>query len=58
MAEILQNTPKNIDWKGTSWVDRGFSHPSRIIRSGTSCSGIGAIEYAFKRLMPDLLYCR
>ena len=50
MAEILQNTPKNIDWKGTSWVDRGFSYPSRIIRLGTLFSGIGAIEYAFKRL--------
>ena len=50
MAEILQNTPNNIDWRGTSWVDRGFSHPSRIIRLGTSFSGIGAIEYAFKRL--------
>lgn len=50
MAEILQNTPENIDWKGLSWVDRDFSHPSRIIRLGTSFSGIGAIEYAFKRL--------
>lgn len=48
--QIKQNSESNIDWKGLSWVDRDFSHPSRIIRLGTSFSGIGAIEYAFKRL--------
>lgn len=46
----IQNSSKNIDWNGPSWVERRFSHPSRIVRLGTSFSGIGAIEYAFKRL--------
>lgn len=47
---IEQNSKENIDWNGESWVDRKFAHPNRIIRLGTSFSGIGAIEYAFKRL--------
>jgi DNA (cytosine-5)-methyltransferase 1 len=47
---IEQNSQDNIDWEGESWVSKGFSHPERIIRLGTSFSGIGAIEYAFKRL--------
>lgn len=46
----IQNTLDNIDSKGISWVDREFSHPNRTIRLATSFSGIGAIEYAFKRL--------
>ncbi len=46
----IQNTPSNIDNSGISWVDMEFSHPERNIRLGTSFSGIGAIEYAFKRL--------
>ena len=46
----IQNTPENIDFEGVSWVQREFSHPERIIRLATSFSGIGAIEYAFKRL--------
>lgn len=50
MRHIEQNSKENIDWKGKSWVDREFAHPNRIIRLGTSFSGIGAIEYAFKRL--------
>jgi len=52
MSEIanIQNTPMNIDTTGTSWVDKDFSHPERIIRLATSFSGIGAIEYAMKRL--------
>lgn len=45
-----QNTIENIDTKGESWVYREFSHPERTIRLATSFSGIGAIEYAFKRL--------
>ncbi len=45
-----QNTVENIDTKGESWVNREFSHPERTIRLATSFSGIGAIEYAFKRL--------
>ena len=47
---IIQNTPSNIDTEGLSWALRKFSHPERVIRLGTSFSGIGAIEYAFKRL--------
>ena len=46
----IQNTQQNIDFNGPSWVNRQFSHPERTIRLGTSFSGIGAIEYAFKRL--------
>ena len=46
----IQNTQQNIDFDGPSWVNRQFSHPERTIRLGTSFSGIGAIEYAFKRL--------
>lgn len=52
MIEIFnqQNTEQNIDHEGPSWVNRPFSHPERTIRLGTSFSGIGAIEYALKRL--------
>lgn len=46
----LQNTKDNIDWTGTLWAKREFRYPTRIIRLATSFSGIGAIEYAFKRL--------
>lgn len=45
-----QNTLDNIDTKGEIWVNREFSYPNRTIRLATSFSGIGAIEYAFKRL--------
>jgi DNA (cytosine-5)-methyltransferase 1 len=46
----IQNTPQNIDTEGPSWVHREFQYPNRTIRIATSFSGIGAIEYAFKRL--------
>ena len=46
----IQNTIDNIDTKGVLWTEREFSHPERTIRLATSFSGIGAIEYAFKRL--------
>ena len=46
----IQNTEKNIDNEGISWVDREFSRPNATIRLATSFSGIGAIEYALKRL--------
>lgn len=49
-AMNIQNTPENIDIKGLSWVEREFEFPHRTIRIATSFSGIGAIEYAFKRL--------
>lgn len=45
-----QNTKENIDWDGVSWTERAFKYPNRKIRIGTSFSGIGAIEYALKRL--------
>lgn len=48
--KVIQNTESNLDKEGKSWVDREFSHPQRIIRLATSFSGIGAIEYAFRRL--------
>lgn len=48
-AEI-QNTPENIDTKGQLWVKKAFAYPERTIRLATSFSGIGAIEYAMKRL--------
>lgn len=46
----IQNTPTNIDTKGIIWVEKTFSHPERTIRLATSFSGIGAIEYAIRRL--------
>ena len=49
-TDKIQNTLANIDTEGLSWVEREFSHPERTIRLATSFSGIGAIEYAFKRL--------
>lgn len=48
--EIQQNTIENIDAKGQMWTERSFKYPQRVIRLATSFSGIGAIEYAFKRL--------
>lgn len=41
---------KNLEQLGESWFTKEFSHPNRTIRLATSFSGIGAIEYAFKRL--------
>lgn len=46
----IQNSPENIDAKGICWVDREFAYPDNTIRLATSFSGVGAIEYAFKRL--------
>lgn len=41
------NTKGNID---ILWTKRSFAYPNRKIRIGTVFSGIGAIEYALKRL--------
>lgn len=49
MNKNIQNTKENIDYKG-DWVSKKFAYPERVIRLATSFSGIGAIEYAFKRL--------
>ena len=32
---INQNTPENIDWSGTLWRERTFSHPERTITIDT-----------------------
>lgn len=48
--KIVQNSKDNIDWNGTPWQDRQFAYPKRTVRVATSFSGIGAVEYAFKRL--------
>lgn len=54
----IQNTKENIDASGVDWRTKEFSHPERTIRLGTSFSGIGAIEHAFKRLglKTDILF--
>lgn len=44
----IQNTIYNIDTE--SWIEKKFSNPDITIRLATSFSGIGAIEYAFRRL--------
>lgn len=49
MNKEIQNTKDNIDYKG-DWVSKKLAYPERVIRLATSFSGIGAIEYAFKRL--------
>lgn len=49
MNKEIQNTKENIDYK-EDWVSKRFAYPERVIRLATSFSGIGAIEYAFKRL--------
>ena len=46
----IQNTLINIDSSGIDWRNKSFEFPNRIIRLGTSFSGIGAIEHAFHRL--------
>lgn len=46
----IQNTKNNIDYSTPNWRDREFAYPNRLIRIGTSFSGIGAIEHAFHRL--------
>ena len=54
----IQNTKANIDTSNINWQTRDFSHMERTIRLGTSFSGIGAVEYAFKRLgvKTDLMF--
>lgn len=46
----IQNTKQNIDSSGIDWRTKKFAYPERVIRLGTSFSGIGAIEHAFHRL--------
>lgn len=47
--ELIQNTPYNIDME-SDWRLKEFSNPSRVLRVGTSFSGIGAIEHSLKQL--------
>lgn len=43
--ELIPENLADDNWKG-----KKFSHPENIVRIGTVFSGIGAIEYALKRL--------
>lgn len=45
-----QNSIENIDWNGSPWKERYFSHPEHVITIGTTCSGIAAPEQALKQL--------
>ena len=44
------NKRKSTEENDTNWIDTEFSKPKNKIRIATMFSGIGAIEYAFKRL--------
>lgn len=46
-SPLLAQSNFNFD---TDWREKAFSKPSAVIRLGTLFSGIGAIEYALKRL--------
>lgn len=50
MNKKIHIAETELDTGGQSWIDRSFSNPSATIRLATTFSGIGAIEYAFKRL--------
>ena len=43
-------TEETIIDNTTDWVSKKFRYPKRKIHLATTFSGIGAIEYAFKRL--------
>ena len=47
---IPQNSPQNIDWNGTPWMERKPSCPDKVVTIGTSCSGIGAMEHALQKM--------
>lgn len=48
MKKIEQNSEANLSTD--NWQIKAFSHPERKIRLATTFSGVGAIEYALKRL--------
>lgn len=50
MKKYEQNSKENIDFDSPIWVYKSFQYPDHTVRIGTVFSGIGAIEYAFKRL--------
>lgn len=43
-------TETKLNLNGLGWQQKKFVNPNATIRIGTTFSGIGAIEYAFKRL--------
>ena len=43
-------TETELNLNGLGWQQKKFVNPNATIRIGTTFSGIGAIEYAFKRL--------
>ena len=43
-------TETELNLNGLGWQQKKFANPNATIRIGTTFSGIGAIEYAFKRL--------
>lgn len=47
--DLYNSGQLNFDF-GDDWRDKKFSNPAATLRIGTLFSGIGAIEYAFKRL--------
>lgn len=46
----IQNTSLNVAKDRIPWYLKEFAYPEKTVRLATSFSGIGAIEYAFKRL--------
>lgn len=48
--EIFAKEQLGLYLSGIPWTDRVFSNPKRTTRIATLFSGIGAIEYAFKRV--------
>ena len=46
----IQNTQYNIDQSGDNWTEKTFKYPQKLIRVATCFSGIGAIEYALRKL--------
>ncbi|MCH5234811.1 MAG: DNA (cytosine-5-)-methyltransferase [Muribaculaceae bacterium] len=51
---IAQNSPQNIDWDGTPWIERKPSCLDKVVTIGTSCSGIGAPEQALIALQKEV----
>ena len=47
MASLSQN---KLDFNDKKWTQMKFTYPKRTISVGTLFSGIGAIEYAFRRI--------
>ena len=50
MSQQAMFDKKLINFSDDDWVSKKLKHPKRTINVGTLFSGIGAIEYSFKRL--------